>query len=71
MATATKEELQERAQLIRAHEANCKIEHPTAEELNFRLAIMKKLGECFSLREMRTKEITGPVKAAPQPQAKR
>lgn len=71
MATATKEELQERAQLIRAHEANCKIEHPNEQELNFRLAIMKKLGECFNLREMRAKEITGPVKAAPQPQAKR
>lgn len=63
MPTVTKEELQERAQLIRAHEANCKIEHPTADELNFRLAIMKKLGECFSLREMRSKEITGPAKA--------
>ncbi len=63
MPAPTKEELQERAQLIRAHESNCKIEHPSEHELNFRLAVMKKLGECFNLREMRTREITGPVKA--------
>lgn len=61
MATATKEELQERAQLVRIHEANCQIEHPTVDELNFRFAIMKKLGECYSLKELRTKEITGPA----------
>ncbi|MFN7138765.1 MAG: hypothetical protein ACK4UN_05465 [Limisphaerales bacterium] len=60
---ATKEELQERAQLVRIHEANCQIEHPTPEEMNFRLAIMKRLGEQYSLRELRNKEITGPVKA--------
>lgn len=39
----TKEQLQERAQLVRIHEANCQIEHPGPLELNFRLAIMKKL----------------------------
>ena len=65
----TKEDLQERAQLVRVHEANCEIEHPTAEELNFRLAIMKKLGECYSLKELRAKEITGPVtQTPPRPQ---
>lgn len=71
MPIPTKEELQERAQLVRIHEANCQIEHPSVEEMNFRFAIMKKLGECYSLKELRTKEITGPAKAAPQPQAKR
>ena len=34
-----KEELQERAQLIRIHEANCQLDHPTVDELNFRIAI--------------------------------
>lgn len=60
----TKEELQERAQLVRIHEANCQIEHPTAEEINFRLAIMKRLGVEYGLRELRTATITGPTKSA-------
>lgn len=58
---ASKEELQERAQLVRIHEANCAIEHPTPDELNFRLAIMKQLGTCYGLRAMRLVEITGPT----------
>ena len=62
---ATKEELQERAQLVRIHEANCQIEHPTADEMNFRLAIMKKLGEQYGLRELRKVVIEGPVKNPP------
>lgn len=47
----TKEELQERAQLVRIHEANCEIEHPTDQERGFRLAIMKKLdcNPCYDL----------------------
>lgn len=59
--TTTKEELQERAQLVRTHEANCKIEHPSVDEANFRLAVMKKLGVLYGLKEMRTLTITGPV----------
>ncbi len=58
---ATKEDLQERAQLVRELEAMCKIEYPTKDELNFRLALMKKLGSMHGLREMRDKEITGPA----------
>jgi hypothetical protein len=54
----TKEELQDRAQLVRIHEANCKIEHPTEQELAFRLATMKKLGTYLNLRELRDKEYT-------------
>ncbi len=50
----TKEELQERAQLVRIHEANCAIEHPTEHELNFRLAIMKRIGLEYGLKELRT-----------------
>lgn len=53
MAELTKAELQERAMLIRAHEANCKIEHPNTDELGFRMAVMKKLGRCFGLAELR------------------
>lgn len=71
MPAPTKEELQERAQLVRIHEANCQIDHPTAPELNYRLAIMKKLAECFGLRELRAKEITGPANSATPPPAKR
>lgn len=56
----TKEELQERAQLVRIHEANCQIEHPTPEEANFRVAIMKQLGREFGLKELRGASITGP-----------
>ena len=66
MNAITKEELQERAQLVRIHEANCQIDHPTEAELNFRLAIMKKLGEQYALRELRTATITGPGRQ-PQP----
>ncbi|HEY5909469.1 MAG TPA: hypothetical protein VJA21_02575 [Verrucomicrobiae bacterium] len=64
----SKEELQERAQLVRVHEANCKIEYPTPEEANFRVAIMKQLGREFGLREIRIAAITGPVlTTAPRP----
>ena len=55
----TKEELQERAQLVRLHEANCHIEHPTADELNFRLAVMKRIGLGFALKEVRPLQIVG------------
>lgn len=61
MPVATKEELQERAQLVRIHEANCKIEFPTPEEANFRIAIMKQIGSAYGLRELRDKTISGPV----------
>lgn len=57
----TKEELQERAQLVRIHEANCKIDYPTPEEANFRIAIMKQLGREFGLKEIRVAAITGPI----------
>lgn len=65
MAT-TKEDLQERAQLVRIHEANCKIEYPTRDEANFRLAIMKRLGLQFALRELRPAGFEGPLREAPR-----
>ena len=58
---ATKEQLQERAQLVRIHEANCRIEYPTPEEANFRLAVMKALGLDLGLREIRSLTINGPA----------
>jgi len=61
----TKEELQERAQLIRIHEANCHIDYPTPEEANFRIAIMRKIGFTFNLKEMRAAPVTGPVQSTP------
>ena len=57
----TKEQFQQRAQLVRIHEANCEIEYPTPVEANFRIAIMKQLGREFGLKEVRTAAITGPV----------
>ncbi len=62
----TKEELQERAQLVRIHEANCQIEYPSRDEANFRIAVMKTLGREFSLREVRGASIEGPVTTAAQ-----
>jgi hypothetical protein len=59
---ATKEELQERAQLVRIHEANCAIEHPTVEELAFRKAIMCKLGTTYSLKELRGATYQAPTR---------
>ena len=57
----TKEQLQERAQLVRIHEANCHIDYPTRDEANFRIAVMKKLGLEYALKELRAAAITGPI----------
>ncbi len=63
--TTTKETQQERAQLVRIHEANCKIEYPTRDEANFRLAIMKRIGLAFTLKEVRAAAIEGPAVSVP------
>ena len=63
--SATKEELQERAQLVRVLEAAAKIEFPTRDELNFRIAAMKAIGVAFNLRAVRDKIIDGPVAQEP------
>ncbi len=68
MPTATKEELQERAQLVRIHEANCQLEHPSPTEMNFRIAIMKKIGAAYGLKELQDKQITGPAQPTPAAQ---
>ena len=55
-----KETASERAQLTRLFEASCKIEYPTKDELNFRLALMKRLGVAFRMPEVKALSITGP-----------
>jgi hypothetical protein len=52
-----KEELTERAQLVRIHEANCEIECRAPAEAAFRLATTKKLASEYSLRELRDEKI--------------
>jgi hypothetical protein len=64
----TKEDLQERAQIIRAWEAACKIEHPSVDEANLRIAIGKKLAQSFNLRELRSSSIAGPIPPGLRPQ---
>lgn len=61
MTAPTKEQLTERAQIVRIHEANCKIDYPTVDELNFRIAIIKRLGVSLGLKELRGTEIDGPA----------
>lgn len=63
MPEDNKEERQNLAYLVRTWEAACKIEHPTPDEQNFRVALAKKLGAIWGLRELRDKVITGPVAA--------
>lgn len=65
MATTTKEELQERAQLIRIHEGNCRLVYPSVDDANFRIAIMKKIGFAFGLKEVRNATIAGPIQTTP------
>lgn len=64
----TKEELTERAQLVRIHEANCAIDYPTPDEIKFRLAVMKKLGLALDLKEVRSVSIEGPAVQQPRRQ---
>jgi hypothetical protein len=65
----TKEQLQERAQLVRVHEANCQIQYPTPMEANFRLAIMKKLASEYGLKELRPAAIEPPTPVVAKPVA--
>jgi hypothetical protein len=64
---ATKEQLQERSQLVRIHEANGQIEYPTPAEANFRMAIMKRIAVDYGLRELRAVTVSGPA-TSPKPE---
>jgi hypothetical protein len=66
----TKEQLQERALLVRIHEGNCGILFPSASESNFRVAIMKRIALDFGLKELREAIIAGPPQAAPASKAR-
>jgi len=48
------------AELVRIHEANCQIQFASADEQNFRIAMMKHLGRRLGLAELRALAITGP-----------
>jgi hypothetical protein len=54
--------------LVRVHEANCRLEFPSPEEQNFRIAIMKKIGLSLNLAEVRQTQISGPAKGLQRPQ---
>lgn len=55
------------AELVRIHEANCQIDFASADEQNFRIAMMKYLGRRLSLGELRTATIAGPGLGTPRP----
>jgi len=63
----TKEELQAMAHLVRIHEANCQVLFPANEEVNFRLAVMKKLAQELGLKELRTASIDGALNKLAKP----
>ena len=54
----TEQAAKELAYIVRSFEASCKIEHPTTEERAFRVALMRRLGVGFNLRELRTMEVS-------------
>jgi hypothetical protein len=53
------------AELLRIHEANCRIQSARWEERNFRIAIMKRLGLRLGLDEPRSLTMTGPLPTEP------
>ena len=57
----TKEELQERAQLVRIHEANCRIEYPSKDEANFRLALTMSGGSYATFLDTASVVVLGSV----------
>jgi len=57
------------AELVRIHEANCEIQFATAEEQNFRLAMMKHIARRLGLAELRTATVAGPGLGVPRPKA--
>jgi hypothetical protein len=53
---------------VRLFEAACKIDYPTEQEQNFRIALMKSIGMDLNLSEVRNLTITGPGKGRQRPQ---
>ncbi len=48
------------AEIVRIHEANCDLQFASADEQNFRIAVMKYLGRRLGLAELRGAALTGP-----------
>lgn len=59
-----KEELSERAQLVRVYEASCHIQYPTDQEKAFREATMKRVAKAFNYAELKSATITAPATTA-------
>lgn len=47
----SKEQLTERAQLVAVFESSCSIEYPEPDQIEFRLGLMRRLGNYFTLRQ--------------------
>ena len=52
---------------VRILEAVCGIDFPSADEQNFRIAIMKDIARELNLRELREKRIDGPATGVTRP----
>jgi hypothetical protein len=53
--------------LVRIHEANCKVEFPSADQANFTLAIEKEIARRLNLAELKQKQIQGPARGLQRP----
>jgi hypothetical protein len=55
------------AEIVRIHEANCQLEFVSADEQNFRVAMMKYIGRRLGLAELRVLPISGGNPGVPRP----
>ena len=55
------------AEYVRIHEANCQIQFPTADEQNFRIAMMKHIARKIGLAELKTAVLTGTGQGVQRP----
>jgi hypothetical protein len=59
------------AEIVRIHEANCELEFASAEEQNFRLAMMKYIGRRLGLAELKGLALSGPGSGIARPRPAR
>ena len=59
------------AEIVRIHEANCEIDFASADEQNFRIAMMKYIGRKLGLAELKTAALAGPGAGLSRPRAAR
>lgn len=55
------------AEIVRIHEANCELDYVSAEEQNFRIAVMKHIARRMNLPELKGATITGQGTGVPRP----